>query len=55
MTWGWQLYFPSEVVLWIIAVKNPSLSAGFELTNLGSNGKQFMFSVQETVYANYRP
>jgi hypothetical protein len=31
---------PNELVIRIfIAIKNPSLSAGFEPTNLGSNGK----------------
>jgi hypothetical protein len=32
---------PKGIVLWIfITLKTPSFSAGFELTNLGSNGKQ---------------
>jgi hypothetical protein len=38
-TWDRWRYFRSEVALRIIAVKNPSSSAGFVPENLGSSGK----------------
>jgi hypothetical protein len=42
-TWGRWLYFPSEEIhaTDFIALKNPSLSAGFETANMGSSGKQY--------------
>jgi hypothetical protein len=41
LTWDRRLYFPFEGshATDFIALKNLSLSAGFEPTNLGSNGK----------------
>ena len=41
MTWDWRLYFPSEgrFAEDFFALKNPTVSAGFEPANLGTKGQ----------------